>query len=307
MKYRARSPEGSFGENGIENGTRIIKYDRSFQSMDITLLSKHRQGIMGLAILMIVFHHLPIHVSNFLFNYIQRNCGFGVDLFFLVSGIGLFYSYSKDSNLFHFYLKRFIRVVPLFVIIVTMVGSINFGGLANFVCASTLEYWINVYWFIPAILLCYLIYPLWHHVVLRGNNLWLFIALFVLYTLMILLVTNHQLIYYTRYYSFLLGAIIAKNIKDRTVVPRSIGVFTILTFAVFVGFTLYVKAYYSMPDQKITYVDVAWASGMLWKPYFYGILGGGYVACLPLGVCEGNVTIKNIKPIRNHDPRALST
>lgn len=79
----------------------------------VTLLSKHRTYIMGLAMICIMLFHQ---------GWVTQPMGFfqlygchGVDLFFFVSGFGVYYSLQKH-HLWDFYKRRIKRLLPLCIL-----------------------------------------------------------------------------------------------------------------------------------------------------------------------------------------------
>lgn len=96
--------------------------------------------------------------------------GLGVDVFLFLSGMGLYYSMVRDSNVGHFYAKRFIRIVPTYLV----VGSIFWGIRVLIKGQGFSEWWRDLLfvtfftkgrvtlWFIMFILAMYLLYPLIH-------------------------------------------------------------------------------------------------------------------------------------------------
>lgn len=92
----------------------------------------------------------------------------GVEIFVLLSGLGLYFSFKKNSDIKEFYAKRFMRIlVPygLFAsiawIIITIIGGNNFWRyIYNF---SLLSFWTDgnvMLWYIAFILVMYLAFPL---------------------------------------------------------------------------------------------------------------------------------------------------
>lgn len=74
--------------------------------MDYKNISKSRTMLMGLAMIMIMIFHTTIKMPAILD--LAKNFGdFGVNIFFLISGFSMFYAWKKDSDLKHFYKKRF--------------------------------------------------------------------------------------------------------------------------------------------------------------------------------------------------------
>ena len=91
----------------------------------IALINKYRGQIMGVSAICIVFFHLwqrllcpdsPLRLLYWLERGISGMGYFGVDIFFLLSGVGLSYAIGKYS-LKEFWLRRFRRlVVPVLVV-----------------------------------------------------------------------------------------------------------------------------------------------------------------------------------------------
>lgn len=81
--------------------------------------SKYRTELMGLAIVMVVFHHLTLRTSAGLlgkgYMFLRVTGAMGVDIFLFLSGLGLFYSFRKNPDIKAFYKKRLIRIIPTYV------------------------------------------------------------------------------------------------------------------------------------------------------------------------------------------------
>ena len=172
------------------------------------IISKYRNLLFGVAILWI----MSLHSLNY--TVIDRWKGFekyrlldsihqlvdlggaGVDIFLFLSGIGLYYSFSKCPDLKLFYGKRLKRVlIPYLIIGVAnwvirdIVYGLNPDGLLEDV------FWVtfytegkSTYWYIVFILAMYLIYPLIYYMLeskYRSINLalLLFLALGLIYLL----------------------------------------------------------------------------------------------------------------------------
>ena len=88
----------------------------------IDRISKYRREIMGMAIIMIMLCHTtlffePIIIRKIYYE-VKTFLKIGVDIFFLLSGLGLYYSFSRDENVGRFYLKRFYRILPTYISII---------------------------------------------------------------------------------------------------------------------------------------------------------------------------------------------
>lgn len=131
-------------------------------------ISKHRTELMGLATIFIIVFHSSIYVKDITILQSLKNIGdFGVDMFLFLSGIGLYFSYTKDRNKVKFYKNRFIRIMPYYIpiaIVWYMFYNIVFEGdiQRSLIDISTLGFWIHgnmCMWYISAILVLYLITP----------------------------------------------------------------------------------------------------------------------------------------------------
>ena len=136
---------------------------RKLSPLNIKSISTYRSELMGWAILWIMMLHFTftqIKPLGFIAQY-----GFaGVEIFFLVSGLGLFYSLDKDNNPLKFYKKRLFRIFPTYYII-GIFGSIFLyhDNLLDYLFRyTTIGYWTGGKygdWYIPALLSLYLFAP----------------------------------------------------------------------------------------------------------------------------------------------------
>ena len=63
--------------------------------MNYSALSKYRGELMGLAILFVVMSHVWMPPANFFFP-LRRLGNVGVDMFLFVSGMGLWFSWTRS-------------------------------------------------------------------------------------------------------------------------------------------------------------------------------------------------------------------
>ena len=76
------------------------------------------------ALLVVMFHYSFMYIGKIEpFNTAFLNGGFGVDLFFLISGFIISYVTERNGSVGNFFLKRFFRIYPLFLFIL-IVSSI---------------------------------------------------------------------------------------------------------------------------------------------------------------------------------------
>lgn len=232
----------------------------------LTLISKYRSALMGFAILWIMFYHYPMHISNtFLFTIKCYGYG-GVDIFLFLSGLGLYFSMSKNNiSVRQFYKKRFMRILPEFWLFLLLVFILSFDySLKRFwellCCASTLGYWIRVIphklWFVSCILFLYAIYPIYFKLFKRHGTkatiavISIGLILILLYALVMVFVFDNKnvgntlVLTISRIPIFFIGSHVGHLIKDRCSIQSSnigkvlllglfgIGVFTLLFFSI---------------------------------------------------------------------------
>lgn len=73
--------------------------------------------------------------------------GLAIDLFFVVSGFLIWWSFNSDRNISNFYLKRFFRVFPLYFIIITL-QTLFFTYYSNGSVAELFRYFITNIFFL---------------------------------------------------------------------------------------------------------------------------------------------------------------
>ena len=142
-------------------------------------VSSVRNELFGLSILSIMLLHYFQDVKELGSTMLLRSLAdvygwwigaVGVDIFLFLSGMGLYYSMMRDPDVGHFYQKRFIRILPSYLI----VGAAFWGIRAAITGGTFTSWWKNLFfvtfftqgrvtlWFIFFILVMYLIYPLVH-------------------------------------------------------------------------------------------------------------------------------------------------
>lgn len=116
-------------------------------------ISKYRGQLMGLAIIAIVACHLSqlYPVVPFI-----RFGSIGVEIFFFLSGMGLVYSYRRNSSPIQFYGRRALRILPSYYIVLLLSAAV-YG--ASVLCWKYVLMFGMFRWFISTICLYYLLFP----------------------------------------------------------------------------------------------------------------------------------------------------
>ena len=140
-----------------------IKYKMMKNPFKLQYLSDYRTELMGWSIIWIMMLHFTFNQILPL-GFIAQYGYAGVDIFMFVSGLGLFFSLEKDSELVHFYKKRFLRIFPTYYVL-GIFGSIflyNDNLWQYLFRYSTIGFWNNslyAEWYIPSIVTLYLFAP----------------------------------------------------------------------------------------------------------------------------------------------------
>ena len=86
-----------------------------------TLSINNNFDILRLILAILVFFaHWNILTSQDISNPLFHLSGFAVDMFFVVSGFLIFWSFDADQNKKHFYIKRFFRIFPLYAFLIIL-------------------------------------------------------------------------------------------------------------------------------------------------------------------------------------------
>ena len=222
------------------------------------LVSKYRNAIMGIAALWVLYFHAwilvmpastPQHFN--LFGFIEsytKAIGYcGVDIFLLVSGIGLTFAINKGS-LLRFYYRRLRRLILPPLVVTLLLWNI-FGWSTkeflqsisgyNFFFKSTTCF----LWFIPAIFTLYLLFPLYYKLFEKARNKVLFtgivIAVWFLISFLLRGIMREDLFGYTnRIPVFITGVLFGFLTQNRKEIVFSIKTYICIIFTLAAGFCL---------------------------------------------------------------------
>lgn len=159
---------------------------KSKKKIDFSVLSSSRLELMGFAALWIIFHHMyeldfsaahPSTIGNIiftLFSVIKPAGNVGVEIFLICSGFGLYYSFSKNSNILSFYKKRAIRILPAVLIVSSIYYAFaNIGIREYFSSVLLIDYFTKGktdFWYFALLISLYILYPLIHKLVEKQKD-----------------------------------------------------------------------------------------------------------------------------------------
>ena len=218
-------------ECDVQGGDPVKKKEEKPRESVVACVNKSRKEIMGVAALLIfLFHHwtvvtpqiFPNHptlgaISTFFVTHGHS----GVDVFFLLSGMGLVWSADK-RRLGEYYARRLKRVFVPFLIsyaVLAFVMKLPFTRWLALVSGYTFlfENMYSVLWFVPAVMILYLLFPLYNFIIkkLRSCVLVTAAALVLWYLGALFLPIRYDLFgFYNRIPIFLLGVALGRLEKD---------------------------------------------------------------------------------------------
>lgn len=138
--------------------------------MNYSVLSRYRSELMGFAMLwVLVFHTWELQINNPILNIFRSSGSAGVDIFILLSGVGLVASLCRREQSYESFMARragrilpayFITMVPYTLFLIRQGQATVSTLLWN---ATLLSTWVNppgaINWYIPAIMLYYALTP----------------------------------------------------------------------------------------------------------------------------------------------------
>ena len=148
------------------------------------LISEYRKEIMGFAALWILFFHKWLLLFENVpvigqIEFLSKNFGYiGTDIFFFLSGMGLCRAIEKHSVL-SFYARRFSRILIPYIIAEGLIVLLFKRTFLDFIKLSTgysfiAESIFTTQWFVPAIAIFYLLFPLYYRLFVKAQNKALF-------------------------------------------------------------------------------------------------------------------------------------
>ena len=77
------------------------------KDIELANISRFRGELMGAAMLFIILFHVALPREDAFFG-LRRMGNVGVDMFLFLSGIGLWFSWTKNPSAKHFFIRRYL-------------------------------------------------------------------------------------------------------------------------------------------------------------------------------------------------------
>lgn len=191
------------------------------KKISLLLLSKYRTELMGFSAIGILMCHAcgnNVAMPSILWQICSLG-QLGVSIFFLLSGMGMYYSLLKieRGGVINWYKARFVKLlIPYFIMAMPyflwadVVRNQNVAGFLLKI--STIEFWLRGggVWFVGAIIPLYLIVPWWHRLLKGVKYSWI-PTLFVFFALICLGQWRHM----SEVSFFFLGYWLGKPVSEK--------------------------------------------------------------------------------------------
>lgn len=202
--------------------------------LELSDLSHRRGELMGLAMIFVMLFHVWLPKSNPLYGLVR--CGnVGVDIFLMLSGIGLWYSWCKMPSLLHFFKRRYLRVYPAWLVVAALFYIPDYlntegGGYSPDLLNLVLNILIGwsfwrvddlTFWYVPAIMMMYTFAP-FYMMLIRRHPVYrwmpvvaMLLAVMVQYYPPVHSAVGHLEIFFSRIPIFLIGVNMGQWVREK--------------------------------------------------------------------------------------------
>lgn len=191
------------------------------------LISKYRMELFGLAAVFVMLRHSHLLIWPPQLRVLDQIAGQlnGVDIF--ISGVGLYYSYNRNSDVKRYFKRRLQRILPTYLVVAVPFYLINviafeYPVLKGLMGITTLDYWFydSTFWYIPFVLALYGLFPLLNKYILNNKYRTItFLIIWVCATILFCVLfgwkEQHILRGLTRIPVFVLGACCSRAVFEK--------------------------------------------------------------------------------------------
>lgn len=227
-------------------------------------MSRFRGEQMGAAMLFVILFHVGLDRWDPMFG-LRRMGNVGVDIFLFLSGIGLWYSWTKMTEkgmatkdmLLRFFKNRYVRIYPAWLIMASLYYIPRFHGgdimaWIDLIGDITInwDFWLHdelTFWYVPAIMALYLVAP-WYMRLVQSRPIYRWLPLLmVVWCVMVQWVlpihhaVGHLEIFWSRVPIFFIGINFGELVRTRRQLPGESVWLLLLTFLMTFGTCLYLE------------------------------------------------------------------
>ncbi|MDY6270773.1 MAG: acyltransferase [Prevotella sp.] len=205
---------------------------KPIKDIELQNISRYRGELMGAAMLFVILFHVGLPREDAFYG-LRRIGNIGVDMFLFLSGVGLWFSWTKRPSLKHFFTRRYLRVYPAWLIIACLFYIPDFLGSRQFstniidLLGDVLinwDFWLHdelSFWYIPATMMLYLFAPAYMQLIIKHPVYrWLPVVM-IMWCILVQYVTpihaavGHLEIFWSRVPIFFIGINFGKAVKEK--------------------------------------------------------------------------------------------
>ena len=200
------------------------------KDIELANISRFRGELMGVAMLFIILFHVALPREDAFFG-LRRMGNVGVDMFLFLSGIGLWFSWTKNPDVRHFFMRRYLRIYPAWLIIACLFYIPRFEGGDLWAWVDLVgdisinwDFWLHDelnFWYIPATMMLYLFAPGYMELIKRHPIYrWLPVVM-IMWCILVQYVTpihhavGHLEIFWSRVPIFFIGINMGEMVRQR--------------------------------------------------------------------------------------------
>ncbi|MDY4667588.1 MAG: acyltransferase [Prevotella sp.] len=205
---------------------------KPIKDIELQNISRYRGELMGAAMLFVILFHVGLPREDAFYG-LRRIGNIGVDMFLFLSGVGLWFSWTKRPSLKHFFTRRYLRIYPAWLIIACLFYIPDFLGPRQFstniidLLGDVLinwDFWLHdelSFWYIPATMMLYLFAPAYMQLIIKHPVYrWLPVVM-IMWCILVQYVTpihaavGHLEIFWSRVPIFFIGINFGKAVKEK--------------------------------------------------------------------------------------------
>ena len=217
------------------------------KDIDLVNISRFRAEHMGMAMLFVILFHVGLPRWSDFYG-LRRMGNLGVDMFPFLSGIGLWFSWTKTilsrtgslptgegggrvfffHNWFSFYMRRLKRIYPVWLIIACLYYIPRFDGVHWIDLFGDIlinwDFWLHdelTFWYIPATMMLYVFAPPYMELIRRHPIYHWLVLVMVMWCILVQWVTpihravGHIEIFWSRVPIFFLGINMGEMVRQK--------------------------------------------------------------------------------------------
>lgn len=205
---------------------------KPIKDIELQNISRYRGELMGAAMLFVILFHVGLPREDAFYG-LRRIGNIGVDMFLFLSGVGLWFSWTKRPSLKHFFTRRYLRIYPAWLIIACLFYIPDFLGSRQFstnlidLLGDVLinwDFWLHdelSFWYIPATMMLYLFAPAYMQLIIKHPVYrWLPVVM-IMWCILVQYVTpihaavGHLEIFWSRVPIFFIGINFGQAVKEK--------------------------------------------------------------------------------------------